>query len=67
MKRDTINLYDGSRMYGMKPLNLHFKLGNDEADLIFGIREPRTIIKRIKWWFVCRVFPFQIEDWTELK
>ena len=67
MTEELIPIYDGSLEIGMKPLNLYFQLGQDNAELVFGIREPRTIIKQIKWWFVQKIFPFKIRTWDNLK
>ena len=43
--------------------NLFFRLGEPPAHIAIGVIEKRTLRNRLKWWTLCRVFPFTVEEW----
>ena len=44
-------------------LNLWVGIGSDKDGIMIGQAEPRTWTNRIKWWMLCKVFPFWIVSW----
>lgn len=49
------------------PPNLVFRLGEPPSHMSIGILEKRTLVNRLRWWALCRVFPFTVEKWEEMK
>ncbi|MFA5054033.1 MAG: hypothetical protein WC565_08230 [Parcubacteria group bacterium] len=45
--------------------NMDIHIGEGDALLTIRLRERRTVANRLKWWAMCRVFPFRIARWEK--
>ena len=48
--------------------NLSLRLGDDgPSNTYFLVTAKRTVRNRIKWWLACRLLPFTVETWRDIK
>ena len=47
--------------------NLTIALGEGDAIVLLNLREKRTPVNRFKWWAFCRVFPFRMVRWNDVR